>query len=49
MLALAQGRLWQGGAGANGASAAPLPAPSYANAALGEGPLGVEDQQNFHP
>jgi len=23
--------------------------PTYANAAVGEGPLGVEDQKNFHP
>jgi hypothetical protein len=23
--------------------------PTYANAALGEGPLGEEDRRNFHP
>jgi hypothetical protein len=49
MLALAQGRLWHAGDGLPAASGAPLPAPIYANAALGEGPLGTEDQANFHP
>lgn len=27
----------------------PAPEPAYANAGLGEGPLGVEDRDNFHP
>jgi hypothetical protein len=50
MLALAQGRLWQahnGMAPTDGAPRAPL--PTYANPAIGSGPLGEEDQQNFHP
>lgn len=51
-LALAQGRLWrEAGAQPNtGKSTPPRPArPTYANPALGEGPLGEEDQNNFHP
>ena len=46
MVALAQGRL-------GGAAAAPLPLPrpmpAFVNPGLGEGPLGVEDAENFHP
>ncbi len=48
MFALAQGKLWQsqrGGVDLGVASAAP---PSYANPAIGEGPLGEEDKNNFH-
>jgi len=47
MVALAQGRLRMGGARVP----APLPAPMpvYANPSLGQGPLGVEDQSNYHP
>lgn len=49
MLALAQGLA----AGAVRASAPPAPlprpTPAYANAGLGMGPLGSEDQENFHP
>ena len=47
LLALAQGALAKGPA----AHPAPLPAPmpSYANPGLGEGPLGSEDRDNFHP
>jgi hypothetical protein len=47
MLALAQGRLWQGRAAPP--ASGPPPTPQYANAALGEGPLGAEDSKNFHP
>jgi hypothetical protein len=47
MLALAQGRLQAGGARARGQG--PVPMPVYANPGLGEGPLGEEDQRNFHP
>ncbi len=47
LLALAQGALARGPA----AGRAPLPAPmpSYANPGRGEGPLGTEDEDNFHP
>jgi hypothetical protein len=47
LLALAQGALASGPAERK----APLPAPmpSYANPGLGEGPLGDEDRDNFHP
>ena len=52
MFALAQGQLWQaqrGGLvpGSNGRG--PSSMPVYVNPALGEGPLGDEDAQNFHP
>jgi nitrate reductase gamma subunit len=54
MFAIAQGRLWQlqpGAitAGGNGAGSRAQSTPSYVNPALSEGPLGLEDQQNFHP
>ena len=47
VLALAQGALANGPA----QQRAPLPAPrpSYANPGVGEGPLGSEDRDNFHP
>jgi nitrate reductase gamma subunit len=47
MIALAQGRLKTGGAPVP----APLPAPmpTYANPSLGQGPLSLEDQNNYHP
>jgi hypothetical protein len=47
LLALAQGVLARGPS----LERAPLPAamPSYANPGLGEGPLGAEDERNFHP
>lgn len=51
MLALAQGNLWQTHRG--GSISMPstyMPAtPSYVNPGLGEGPLGSEDANNFHP
>lgn len=49
--AMAQGLLWQGRrGGAPIALEAPaMPAPTYANPGLGEGPLGSEDAENFHP
>ena len=46
MFALAQGRLWNG---SRGAAAGPIPMPVYVNPGAGEGPLGEEDAQNFHP
>ena len=49
MLALAQGLA--AGVVRESGRAAPLPrpTPAYANAGLGQGPLGTEDQANFHP
>jgi hypothetical protein len=44
MLAMAQGRLWQAQDVAPGE-----PTPTYANPAIGSGPLGEEDRRNFHP
>ena len=52
LLALAQGELWRQSRGRlayENSSAAPAPAPSYANPGMGEGPLGEEDKNNFHP
>lgn len=48
--AMAQGLAWQGvrGGAALGAPD-PLPMPVYVNSGLGEGPLGEEDADNFHP
>ncbi|HEX7117955.1 MAG TPA: hypothetical protein VF212_04170 [Longimicrobiales bacterium] len=46
LLALAQGRLWNG---SRGTAAPPHPMPVYVNAGRGEGPLGAEDAGNFHP
>ena len=47
MFGLAQGRLKAEGAGAP--VLPPTPRPAYGNPGLGEGPLGEEDQANFHP
>jgi len=52
MLALAQRRLWQEARGRPGSGEVPAgrhPTPSYANPAIGGGPLGEEDKNNFHP
>jgi hypothetical protein len=52
MVALAQGRMWQGehgGIALNGQDQTMLVMPTYVNPALGEGPLGEEDRANFHP
>jgi hypothetical protein len=52
LLALAQGELWQQSRGRlkqENISAAPAATPSYANPAVGAGPLGEEDKNNFHP
>jgi hypothetical protein len=53
MVALAQGRLWQRqrrGDDNGLAGAVYRPAtPAYVNPAVGEGPLGGEDAQNYHP
>ena len=50
-LATAQGLLWRGSRGGEPQPGpdAPLPTPVYANAGAGEGPLGREDAENFHP
>jgi len=50
-MAMAQGRIWRGrrGGGPLRAADRPLPMPIYANPGMGEGPLGEEDAENFHP
>jgi hypothetical protein len=49
--ATAQGMRWQGrrGGALLPAPAGSLPMPVYANRGVGEGPLGAEDADNFHP
>ena len=51
--ALAQGKMWEGARGGKRLSPqkpdTTPPTPQYANPALGEGPLGEEDADNFHP
>jgi hypothetical protein len=52
LLALAQSHLRQaqwGGTEHRMAADQPMPIPVYANPGMGQGPLGVEDAQNFHP
>ena len=52
LLALAQGRSWQQSRGRlthQQFPSVPAVTPSYANPAVGEGPLGEEDKNNFHP
>jgi hypothetical protein len=49
MFALAQGRLKNRPTLAAPARAQPPPMPVHANPGLGEGPLGTEDRDNFHP
>lgn len=52
LFALAQGKLWQtkrGGVGMNGNGRSVESPPTYVNPAIGEGPLGEEDRENFHP
>ena len=51
LLALAQGQLWHRSRGGADESigATPAPRPAYANPGLGQGPLGEEDKNNFHP
>jgi hypothetical protein len=49
-LAMAQGLLWRGRRGGDTLPPqGPLPMPVYANPGAGEGPLGREDAENFHP
>jgi len=54
-LALAQGRMWASVRGGHTLDAGPVvagarpPTPRYANPGRGEGPLGDEDAENFHP
>lgn len=49
--ALAQGLLWRErrGGGSLPREGEPMPMPVHANPGLGEGPLGTEDEENFHP
>jgi len=50
-LAIAQGMLWRDRRGGDSLpkNGEPMPMPRFANPGLGEGPLGSEDAQNFHP
>ncbi len=49
-LAMAQGALWRGRRGGVPLpDGRPLPMPVHANPALGQGPLGAEDADNFFP
>ncbi len=47
MVALAQGQLSLPGTG--GPVSLPRPRPDFANPGMGQGPLGIEDERNFHP
>ncbi|HET6567521.1 MAG TPA: hypothetical protein VFG50_06115 [Rhodothermales bacterium] len=49
--AMAQGLLWRGNRGGEplALDGQPIPMPVYANPGTGEGPLGSEDAENFHP
>lgn len=48
LFALAQGKLWQGLRGGVDLGVAPPSPPAHVNPAIGEGPLGEEDKNNFH-
>ncbi|MCB9135869.1 MAG: MFS transporter [Anaerolineales bacterium] len=49
-IALVQGRLWQTARGGVSMAVSAYPgSPSYVNPGMGEGPLGEEDAENFHP
>jgi hypothetical protein len=51
--AMAQGLAWRGRRGGaplpSSSTDRPIPTPVYVNDGVGEGPLGVEDAENFHP
>lgn len=49
MLALAQGQLWLGEAGALADVTGSSPSPTLGNVGPNQGPLGDEDLRNFHP
>lgn len=50
LFALAQGQLWQEARGGAPAAQPYAPAtPTFVNPGLGDGPLGTQDAQNFHP
>ena len=51
IFAMAQGLIWdrRRGGGLLSAPKGLLPMPVYINGGIGEGPLGVEDSENFHP
>jgi hypothetical protein len=49
--AMAQGLMWRGHRGGEPLASDPhdIPMPVFANDGIGEGPLDVEDRENFHP
>jgi hypothetical protein len=49
--AMAQGLMWRGRRSGESlpSDGRPIPSPVYVNGGVGEGPLGVEDAENFHP
>lgn len=48
--AMAQALAWRGTrGGASLSEQGPIPMPVHVNSGVGQGPLGVEDQENFHP
>lgn len=49
LVALAQGRLWQGFSSEGFDFGAVMPTPIVVNTGLNQGPLGEEDRKNFHP
>jgi len=51
IVALAQGRMWHRARGAvvGDEGGGQPPTPTFVNPGLGEGPLGIEDANNFHP
>jgi hypothetical protein len=48
--AIAQAMTWRGNrGGASLATQGPIPMPVSVNLGMGQGPLGIEDEENFHP
>ncbi len=49
LVALAQGKLWQGASSEGFDFGVAVPTPIIGNAGMNQGPLGDEDRKNFHP